>query len=201
MSTSCWTDSALHISGKPGTSRNDRHKFRSREDRDKHVTTSEDFLVTPTLSKACSRGSHAGRRSLQWPTSGSAVLPWNWRRGELNPCPDRSLRELLHVYPMRIFKGPDVASAHRRPPSVHEILHRPTRSLRRTISLLSMSPAVAGVQPVTSRSIKPRERDLGDLRLFVLVRILTRPTNHPRHAACASNHQSKPVRPRFFGRQ
>ena len=125
---------------------------------------------------------------------------WNWRRGELNPCPDRSLRELLHVYPMRIFKGPDVASAHRRPPSVHEILHRPTRSLRRTISLLSMSPAVAGVQPVTSRSIKPRERDLGDLRLFVLVRILTRPTNHPRHAACASNHQSKPVRPRFFGK-
>src|SRR6476660_5718008 len=63
-----------------------------------------------------------------------------------------------------------------------------------------MFPAVAGVQPETSRSIKPRERDLGDLRLFVLVRILTRPTNHPRHAACASNNESKPVRPHFFWR-
>src|SRR5438874_11034229 len=62
-----------------------------------------------------------------------------------------------------------------------------------------MFPAVAGVRPETSRSIKPRERDLGDLRLFVLVRILTRPTNHPRHAACASNYESKPVRPHFFG--
>src|ERR1700704_4271794 len=62
-----------------------------------------------------------------------------------------------------------------------------------------MFPAVAGVQPETSRSIKPRERDLGDLRLFVLVRILTRPTNHPRHAACASNYESKPVRPRLCG--
>src|SRR6202030_967726 len=77
-----------------------------------------------------------------------------------------------------------------------KFLHRPARSLRRTISLLSMFPAVAGVQPETSRSIKPRERDLGDLRLFFLVRILTRPTNHPRHAACASNYESKPVRPR-----
>jgi len=28
-----------------------------------------------------------------------------------------------------------------------------------------------------------------------LVRFLTRPTNHPRHAACASNDESKPVRP------
>src|ERR1044072_3087934 len=61
-----------------------------------------------------------------------------------------------------------------------------------------MFPAVAGVQPETSRSIKPRERDLGDLRLFVLVRILTRPTNHPRHAVCASNYESKPVRPHFL---
>ncbi len=75
-------------------------------------------------------------------------------------------------------------------------LHRPTRSLRRPISLLSTFGAVAGVQLQTSRAIKPRERDLGDLRLFVLVRILTRPTNHPRHAACASNDESKPVRPR-----
>ena len=99
---------------------------------------------------------------------------------------------------MMIFKGLTIASAHRQPPSVHEILHRPARSLRRPISLLSMFPAVAGVQPGTSQSIKPRERDLGDLHLFFLVRILTRPTNHPRHAACASNHQSKPVRPRFW---
>src|SRR5262245_2073384 len=62
-----------------------------------------------------------------------------------------------------------------------------------------MFPAVAGVQPETSQSIKPRERDLGDLHLFFLVRILTRPTNNPRHAACASNNQSKPVRPHFYG--
>ena len=98
----------------------------------------------------------------------------------------------------KIFRGPNFAPAHCRPSSVHEILHRRTRSLRPSISLLSMFPAVAGVQPETSRSIKPRERDLGDLRLFVLVRILTRPTNHPRHAACASNYESKPVRPLFL---
>ena len=96
-----------------------------------------------------------------------------------------------------IFKGPNLAPAHCRPPIIHEILHRPARSLHRTTSLLSMFPAVAGVQPETSRSIKPRELDLGDLRFFVLVRILTRPTNHPRHAACASNYESKPVRPHF----
>ena len=70
------------------------------------------------------------------------------------------------------------------------------RSLRRFASLLSSFPAVAGVQPKTSRSIKPRERDLRDLRLFVLVRFFTRPTNHPRRAVCASNNESKPVRPR-----
>src|ERR1043166_9050377 len=74
-------------------------------------------------------------------------------------------------------------------------LHHPARSLRRLISLLSTFGAVAGVQLQTSRSIKPRELDLGDLRLFVLVRFLTRPTNHPRHAVCASNNESKPVRP------
>ncbi|CAN5779819.1 hypothetical protein BH20VER1_BH20VER1_26250 [soil metagenome] len=61
-----------------------------------------------------------------------------------------------------------------------------------------MSPAVAGVPRETSQSIKPRERDLGDLHLFFLVRILTRPTNHPRHAACVSNNESKPVRPLFL---
>src|SRR5256884_7473581 len=75
-------------------------------------------------------------------------------------------------------------------------LHHPARSLRRLISLLSTFGAVAGVQLQTSRSIKRRERDLGDLRLFVLVRFFTRPTNRPRHAACASNDESKPVRPR-----
>src|SRR5207302_8956067 len=48
------------------------------------------------------------------------------------------------------------------------------------------------------RSIKPRERDLGDLRLFFLARFFTRPTNHPRHAVCASNFKSKPVRPRSW---
>jgi hypothetical protein len=74
-------------------------------------------------------------------------------------------------------------------------LHHPARSLRRLISLLSTFGVVAGVQLQTSRSIKPRERDLGNLRLFVLVRFLTRPTNHPRHAVCASNDESKPVRP------
>jgi hypothetical protein len=77
-----------------------------------------------------------------------------------------------------------------------KFLHPPARSLRRKISLLSTFGAVAGVQLQTSRSIKPRERDLGDLRLFVLARFLTRPTNHPRHAACVSNDESKPVRPR-----
>ena len=76
-----------------------------------------------------------------------------------------------------------------------KFLHRPARSLRRTISLLSTFGAVAGVQLQTSRSIKPRERDLGDLRLFFLARFLTRPTNHPRHAACASNFKSKPGTP------
>src|SRR6476619_8076458 len=74
-------------------------------------------------------------------------------------------------------------------------LHHPARSLRRLISLLSTVGAVAGVQLQTSRSIKPRERDLGNLRLFFLARFFTRPTNHPRHAACASNFKSKPVRP------
>src|SRR5205085_6541009 len=75
-------------------------------------------------------------------------------------------------------------------------IHKPARSLRRFASLLSTFPTLAGVAPETSRSIKPRERDLRDLRLFVLVRFLTRPTNHPRHAARASNDESKPVRPR-----
>ena len=74
-------------------------------------------------------------------------------------------------------------------------LHHPARSLRRFASLLSTFSPLAGVTAKTSRSIKPRERDLRCLRLFVLVRFLTRPTNHPRHAVCASNDESKPVRP------
>src|SRR5438552_17756013 len=44
-----------------------------------------------------------------------------WRRGELNPCPRSCLRKLLHAYPMVSFKRPNVAPAHCRPPSVHEI--------------------------------------------------------------------------------
>ena len=74
-------------------------------------------------------------------------------------------------------------------------IHEPARSLRRFASLLSTFSPLAGVTAKTSRSIKPRERDLRCLRLFVLVRFLTRPTNHPRHAVCASNDESKPVRP------
>ena len=74
-------------------------------------------------------------------------------------------------------------------------IHKSARSRRRFASLLSTSSPLAGVTAKTSRSIKPRERDLRCLRLFVLVRFLTRPTNHPRHAVCASNNESKPVRP------
>ncbi len=77
-------------------------------------------------------------------------------------------------------------------------IHEPARSLRRFASLLSTFSPLAGVTAKTSRSIKPRERDLRCLRLFVLVRFLTRPTNHPRHAVCASNDESKPVRPQIF---
>src|SRR4029079_18644247 len=99
---------------------------------------------------------------------------------------------------MEILKGQTLHRHTAGPRVSTKFLHHSTRSLRQTISLLSMFPAVAGVQLETSRSIKPRERDLGDLRLFFLVRIFTRPTNHPRHAACASNYESKPVRPRFW---
>src|SRR5207237_7330964 len=118
--------------------------------------------------------------------------------GELNPCPRRCPRSHLHAYPALRFREPTL---HRRTAASRvsaKFLHRPTRSLRRPISLLSTFGAVAGVQLQTSRSIKPRERDLGDLRLFVLVRFFTRPTNRPRHAACVSNDESKPVRPLSF---
>ena len=113
----------------------------------------------------------------------------------MNPCPRRYPRKHLHVYPVKILRS---RTLHRHSASSRastNFLHHPARSLRRLISLLSTFGAVAGVQLQTSRSIKPRERDLGDLRLFVLVRFLTRPTNHPRHAVCASNDESKPVRP------
>ena len=45
-------------------------------------------------------------------------------------------------------------------------IHEPARSLRQSASLLSTFAAVAGVQRQTSRSIKPRERDLRCLRLL-----------------------------------
>jgi len=46
-------------------------------------------------------------------------------------------------------------------------IHEPARSLRRLASLLSTFSPLAGVTAKTSRSIKPRERDLRCLRLFV----------------------------------
>src|SRR5438067_8886208 len=103
-----------------------------------------------------------------------------WRRGELNPCPRRYPRKHLHVYPVVSFKEPNVAPAHCRLPSVRDGRScRRARSLRASASLLSTFSLPAGVAAKTSRSIKPRELDLRSLRLFVLVRFLTRPTNHP----------------------
>jgi hypothetical protein len=46
-------------------------------------------------------------------------------------------------------------------------IHEPARSLRQFASLLSTFSPLAGVTAKTSRSIKPRERDLRCLRLFV----------------------------------
>jgi len=46
-------------------------------------------------------------------------------------------------------------------------IHEPARSHRRFASLLSTFSPLAGVTAKTSRSIKPRERDLRCLRLFV----------------------------------
>ena len=113
----------------------------------------------------------------------------------MNPCPRRYPRKHLHVYPAINLRSQAMRRRIANSRASTNFLHHPARSLRRLISLLSTFGAVAGVQLQTSRSIKPRERDLGDLRLFVLVRFLTRPTNHPRHAVCASNNESKPVRP------
>src|SRR5438094_7291851 len=118
------------------------------------MPSDDGFLESPAIPRL-PRAASFSEQSALW-----------WRRGESNPCPRSFPRKLLHAYPVISFKEPNVAPAHCRLPSVHEILHRPSRPPRRTISLLSMFPAVAGVQPETSRSIKPRERDLGDLRLF-----------------------------------
>ena len=115
----------------------------------------------------------------------------------MNPCPRRYPREHLHVYPAKILRS--------------QTLHRHTAGSRASAKSIHKPGAVAPptCQPAvhvsgasrrhfgTSRSIKPRELDLRDLRLFCLVRFLTRPTNHPRHAARASNDESKPVRPRL----
>jgi hypothetical protein len=49
------------------------------------------------------------------------VASEDWRRGELNPCPLRYPLRHLHVYPVVSFKEPNVAPAHCRLPSVHEI--------------------------------------------------------------------------------
>ena|GEM_PF-3269300 len=121
----------------------------------------------------------------------------DWRRGDSNPCPRRYPRRHLHVYPA--LKSEKLTS-HRRAASFRASASSILRIRRGrsadSLSLLSPFPPLAGVAAKTSRSIKPRERDLRDLRLFVLVRFLTRPTDHPRHAACASNDESKPVRPR-----
>ena len=130
------------------------------------------------------------------PNASFKELKPEWRRGELNPCPRRYPRKHLHVYPAINLRSQAMRRRIANSRASTNFLHHPARSLRRLISLLSTFGAVAGVQLQTSRSIKPRERDLGDLRLFVLARFLTRPTNHPRHAACASNFKSKPVRPR-----
>ena len=46
-------------------------------------------------------------------------------------------------------------------------IHEPARSPRRFASLLSTFSPLAGITAKTSRSIKPRERDLRCLRLFV----------------------------------
>src|SRR5437870_2080515 len=89
-----------------------------------------------------------------------------WRRGESNPCPRRYPRKHLHVYPVVGFKEPNVAPAHCRLPSVREIDSPANAVAPPPASLLSTFAAVAGVQLQTSRSIKPRERDLRDLRLL-----------------------------------
>ena len=97
------------------------------------------------------------------------IFQW-WRRGS-EPCP-RSL-QALHAYPMVSFKRPNAAPAHCRPPSVHEI--SPFGVTLPNDYLLSMFPAVAGVHR-KHRGQLLRERSA---IAFILVRILTRPTNHP----------------------
>ena len=81
------------------------------------------------------------------------------------------------------------------PRAATKSIHSRPRPPRLGTSLLSSHPGLAGVCRDTSRSIKPRERDLRNLHLFCLIRFFTRPTNHPRHAGRASHLKSKPVRP------
>jgi len=68
---------------------------------------------------------------------------------------------------VKIFKEPTLRRHIANSRASAKSIHEPARSLRRFASLLSTFAAVAGVQLQTSRSIKPRERDLRDLRLFV----------------------------------
>ena len=117
----------------------------------------------------------------------------------MNPCPGGFCSWHLHVYPVPDL-GSDRMAGKVTTPERPRIDSPPARSLRPWESLLSSPPALAGVWPGTSRSIKPRERDLRNRsRLFVCPEVLTRPTRLPRHAAWCSSHQSKPVRP-LFGR-
>src|SRR5207247_7975705 len=51
---------------------------------------------------------------------------------------------------------------------------------------------------VKRRGQLSRESETFVVCVCFLVRFLTRPTNHPRHAACASNDESKPVRPQII---
>jgi hypothetical protein len=84
---------------------------------------------------------------------------------------------------------------HYRRSSHHEKFLPPVRSLHWKASLLRSRLLPAGVGGDTSRYIRPRVRDLRDLRLFVLMRGFTRPTHRPRHAGRISHYQSKPLRP------
>ena len=123
-----------------------------------------------------------------------------WRRGELNPCPEGCQRKLLHAYPA-LSLGSQRLTGKLPAPECPRIDSRPARSLRLQESLLSATPGPAGVILKSRQSIKPPERDLRNRsRLCFCPESFTRPTRLPRHAACVSSQQSKPVRPRFVGR-
>ena len=58
----------------------------------------------------------------------------------------------------------------------------------------------AGVGQIPGNSIRlPAQVQVRYLHLF-FERLFTRPADQPRHAVCSSNHQSKPVHPRFVER-